>query len=561
MPLTATTPEYVPHARAERLIAAGRFALAFFSFVAVYLEPSTPVHHQQATYGLLAIYAIYALVVLLATWRSHDASRAWRLFSHGLDLVLFSLFVYFTEGPASPFFIYFVFSLFCATLRFTWRGILLTGVTAMCINATIAILAPPEEYNTTRVIIREAYLGVISALLMYLGLYQQRLRSELAALAAWPRDLGSPAEELLRPALRHAASILGASQLVLFWEESEEPWVYRADWTREEDRLVRLAPGSADGLSDPALCNTSFFVGEGDSILVFDPHGSTARQQARGSLLPSLQSVLQSKSALAASLESEALRAHLFVPGVRSATVDELALTHIVGRLLLATLEQFFFLQQVRQNASAEERLRISRELHDGIVQSLGGVGLQLQAIRSRFPPKDEINERLGQVQVVVENDQRELRSIVRELRVYDPRDGRTLLAEELDRMRQRFALEWSLEVCLEAGPVEIGPDLAQEICRIINESLSNAARHGGARRATVRLAAQNGAVHLSVADDGRGFPFQGRHNLAELERRGEGPRTLKERVRKLRGSLFLQSSSSGATIEIDVPISTAEAG
>ena len=134
-------PVYTPQARAERLIAAGRFILAFASLAAVYLEPSTPAQYQRATYTLLVIYTVYALVTAAVTWRSPVPSARWRVVSHALDLVLFSVFVYLTEGPASPFFLYFVFSLFCATLRFSWRGILGTGVAAMAIYGVMALLA------------------------------------------------------------------------------------------------------------------------------------------------------------------------------------------------------------------------------------------------------------------------------------------------------------------------------------------------------------------------------------------------------------------------------------
>ena len=102
-------PDYTPHARAERLIAVGRFVLASSSLVAVFLEPSTPAVHQQTTYTLLAIYTAYALATVALSWRRSIPSLPWRLASHALDLVLFSAFVYLTEGPASPFFLYFVF--------------------------------------------------------------------------------------------------------------------------------------------------------------------------------------------------------------------------------------------------------------------------------------------------------------------------------------------------------------------------------------------------------------------------------------------------------------------
>jgi signal transduction histidine kinase len=201
--------------------------------------------------------------------------------------------------------------------------------------------------------------------------------------------------------------------------------------------------------------------------------------------------------------------------------------------------------------------MRISRELHDGIVQSLGGVGLRLQALATQLAKDPVAAERLAQVQRVIEHDQRELRAIVRELRPHhDPREGREIVTDELERLRERFALEWGLDVAVNvANGGELPARVAHEVCRIANESLSNAARHGGATRAEVAVAATSGRVGVRVADNGRGFAFNGRYELDALERSGDGPRTLKERVKSLQGSLAVESSTQGAVIDIGIPV------
>lgn len=554
---TFATPDYTPHARAERLIAAGRAVLAFSSIAAIYLEPSTPAKYAASTYTLLTAYATYALVIAIHAWRSPVPSRRMRLVSHASDLVLFSIFILLTEGPASPFFLYFSFSLFCATLRFSWRGILATGVAAMSIYAAMAIAASfAGGLDLSRVLTRVAYLGVIAALLVYLGVYQQQLRAELASLAAWPRELAAKLDELLRLTLAHAAGVLGAERVVLLWEEHEEPWTWQAVWTRGEFRLDRVAPTPDESIASDALRGTSFFMREQSaSTLVYDPRRSTAHEWTGRALGNATKQRLGIDSAIGVSFQSETLSGCLLVAGVRNATADDLALAHVAGRLVVATLEQFFFVQQARQTASADERLRISRELHDGIVQSLGGVGLQLQSIRAQVRDGTEAAERIKHVQQVIEHDQRELRAIVRELRPHDVRSGGSILEEELRRIRERFPLEWGLAVDDQSTPVDVPAPLAQELCRIVNESLSNAARHGSATRATVALSASNGSIQVRVSDNGRGFPFAGRYDLAALDRAGYGPRTLKERVAALGGSLTIESSPNGATIEALVPL------
>ncbi|HEX7150697.1 MAG TPA: sensor histidine kinase [Thermoanaerobaculia bacterium] len=555
-------PNYAPHARAERLIATGRFVLALSSLTAVYLEPSTPAQFQRATYTLLVVYTIYALLAAAVAWRSPVPSARWRLVSHALDLLLFTIFVYLTEGPASPFFLYFVFSLFCATLRFSWRGILATGIAAMVIYAALAVLSSytDPQFEASRAVIRLAYLGVIAALLVYLGVYQQQLRTELASLAAWPRELAADRDELLRVTLRHAAAVLRARRVLLVWEEAEEPWVHTAVWDGGQLQTARMPPGAWEAPTADAVRNTSVFARpDARSMLVYDPTHPSVAERAGDPLGQTLRRHYAVSSAIVVALQSETLAARFIVPEVRGATADDLALAHIAGRLVLATLEQFFFVQQVRQTASAEERLRISRDLHDGIVQSLAGVGLTLQTMRGRFAHDPELSGQLVHIQDVLERDQRELRTIVRELRPHDVRDGHTIVAHELQRMRERFPLEWGLEVEVDArGRIDVAPRLAHDLCRIINESLSNAARHGGASRAAVSATTSGGAVELHIRDNGRGFPFGGRHDLAALERAGHGPRTLKERVRNLGGSLFVESSSAGAAIEVRIPLQEA---
>ncbi|HXG59331.1 MAG TPA: histidine kinase [Thermoanaerobaculia bacterium] len=556
--MSSSKPDYTPHARAERLIAGARFVLAFFSLVAVYLEPSTPAKYEQTTYTLLSVYTIYALTIVAVTWTTPVPSRQWRLVSHVTDLGLFTFFIYLTEGPASPFFLYFTFSLFCATLRFTWRGIVLTGVSAMAIYGAMAILASvadPNFHDTSRVLIREVYLMVIAALLAHLGAFNERLRGELALLAAWPREMASRLDDVLRQALGHAAAIVRSRRVLLVWEEREEPWVHAALWSDGAFSLERLAPGRA-GSSADEIRNVSFFAREDGSTLVYDGTRGTAREEKSDPVGEVLRVRFAIRTATGTVIESETLAVRLFALDTAGATSDDLALVHIAGRLVLAALEQFFFIQQIRLAASAEERVRISRELHDGVVQSLGGVGLQLQSIRSLVAAGSPIAERIGHVQRVLEHDQRELRALLRELRTHDPRSGAEILRDEVMRMQERFALEWGLVVEVAALPSrDIPARIAGELCRIINEALSNAARHGGATGARVELTVDDSDIRLRIADNGRGFTFQGRYEVTGVERKGETPRALTERVISLGGSLVVDSGPSGASVEASLPL------
>ena len=110
---------YSPQNRGERLITIARVVLAAFSFLAIWLDPSEPAKYAQIAYTLLANYLAYALLVAVLVWSANIPLKRLPLITHAFDLVAFAFFIYFTEGPTSPFFVYMVFALLCATIR--WR--------------------------------------------------------------------------------------------------------------------------------------------------------------------------------------------------------------------------------------------------------------------------------------------------------------------------------------------------------------------------------------------------------------------------------------------------------
>ena len=183
-------------ARAERLIAGGRLTLGLSSLFALWLDPTEPIKLASTAYGLLVAYSLYAFGAVLVAWRFPAWSARWGLVGHAFDLLFFTLFVYFTAGPSSPFFAFFVFSLVVGTVRWQWKGSVWTAVISLASLLAVGVyfsevrVDPDFELHTF--IIRAFYLGVIAGLLAYLGAHEARSRREIEALHV---DL---AEELAR---------------------------------------------------------------------------------------------------------------------------------------------------------------------------------------------------------------------------------------------------------------------------------------------------------------------------------------------------------------------------
>ena len=212
-------------ARTERVIALGRVVLAGFSLLAIWLDPPAPSKHADITYTLVTVYLGYALI--LAAWVWHAVTTVERVVMgvHAIDILAFTLLMYFTDGVTSPFFVYFVFAVIAGALRWLWKGALWTGLAVLAIFLSMGLYfhfgLADAEIEGHRFIIRGVYLGVVALLLAYMTAYEQRLREELASLAA-------------RKAVEFQASLLDAVEQAVVATDGEGRVLY---WNRFAEQL------------------------------------------------------------------------------------------------------------------------------------------------------------------------------------------------------------------------------------------------------------------------------------------------------------------------------------
>jgi signal transduction histidine kinase len=130
-------------------------------------------------------------------------------------------------------------------------------------------------------------------------------------------------------------------------------------------------------------------------------------------------------------------------------------------------------------------------------------------------------------------------------------------LLRRLEEACNRIERQWGLRVKLTSQGLndEVPAHVSDDIFRIVNEALVNAARHAAASNLEVDVSRGDGAVFISVTDDGHGFSFQGTHDLATLQKFEAGPITLKERISALGGDLVISSSKTGSRLSISLPV------
>lgn len=558
--------QYAPRTRTERLIGTGRAVLAAFALVAAWLDSEGLASAEEAlTYLLLLGYWVYALAVASVAWFRYAPPIRLGVATHLVDLSLFAVLTYLAKGPTNSLFTYFLFAIAAATLRWQWRGALWTAAATLLTLNGIGLFASAvmhdPQFELDRFIMRSVYLAVMAAMLVYLGAHQDWQRREMSLLAAWPQALGREPEYSPRDVLASAARITCATRVLLAWEEREEPWLHLALWHAGELQTWREAPETFHPLIAERLVGLTFLstnVRAPVPVVMF--RGPDAQCRWRGAPIhPALQSRFAMRAVLCLPLHGECLDGHLFALDKPRMTPDDLLLGEVVGHQVASSIDQSLLARRLRRAAAVEERNRMSRDLHDGVLQSLTAAALQLETVQRLWDTESRAaRERLAATQLLIANEQRDLRYFIRDskLAAVSPAAAEAGLRAGLREVAQRLERIWALRVALHLeGLDQEAPDpLANDICLIVHEAVVNAARHAGASEVCVKVARANRDVHVVVTDNGRGFPFQGEYDHAALTALQLGPVMLKERVRSLGGTLAIHSTSAGARLDITLP-------
>jgi signal transduction histidine kinase len=190
-----------------------------------------------------------------------------------------------------------------------------------------------------------------------------------------------------------------------------------------------------------------------------------------------------------------------------------------------------------------EEREDLSRDLHDNIVQSIYGAGLNLEqiALLIREDPTRaaaEVAVAIGDLNGVIRDIRRYIDGPAEQTRATPLRDS---LAKLVEATRPDSSLRFMLEVDA-AADGQLTPEEVEQVLQIAREAMSNARRHSHAKHGTVSLRLSDDGVTLEVTDDGDGF------DPGSLKHEGSGFYNLRARAQQIRARLEVLSSPGKGT-------------
>jgi signal transduction histidine kinase len=372
---------------------------------------------------------------------------------------------------------------------------------------------------------RGLLLVLSTTALAVLAAERQRLLARFTTMASWPVADWSDIETALFDLLGAAADAVPGSRVALVWSDADEPWTNVA-------------------LLDDEL-----------TLRVLMPTDDATIDESSPELLAALS--VPPESIVAARANGQIFFGRLLFLDVADRAADFEVHAEILARQIAGSLDVWLLARRAGELAAREERARLWRDLHDGALQSLTGLALMLERADQMVESNPAESRRvLGEAQELVRAEQRDLRlSILEQKSSAGAPVAPETLPALVTQLGRRFEQVWGLSTDVRIAPdVGVSPDMALQVSRMIQEALSNSARHGKSTEARLTIEQDASGLTITVEDNGRGFPFIGSFTYRELLEQRIGPVLLKDRVQRLHGSLDIRSAPTGVGLDIRIP-------
>ena len=588
--------------RTERWLATARVFLAISALVVIWLDPAEV--RSVWAYALLIFYIAQGTAIMFLLRWHQQSTPSFRLLVHGSDVIWPALISLFTTSQSNPFFLFFIFVLAAAAYRWGVWETVMTAVSSLSLlwigslalrshevrlwlfhHHVQIIRANISEFDPKQLFMRSVYLVVMSFLLGYLAEQQKRLRAEkevatrLLGLVRMDAGLASTLSHIVGELLKmYSAS---RALIVSTDKKSSRISVGSMELRRGTTELDWLDPGPsgantylAETIATSWYAN-SHWGNDGVSIIGLNAAGTVLRDLDTVVVRNFAEVHPFDRLAVTAFSIGDELSGRIFLlePNFLSGAEEELRFLQDLVRQTSPAVYNLYLLRRLRRRAGALERARLVRELHDGAVQSLIGVEMQVDVLRRSYGNEGDSTDdqkaafrsealvsELERIQKLLREEVLKLRELMQQMKSAEV-DAARLPAFLRDTV-QRFQRETGITArfILDGDDIGLSPVACRELARIAQEALVNVRKHSGARQVIVQLLQIGDKWELIIEDNGSGFPFSGRVSQEQLDLTGRAPAIIRERVRLIQGELTIESKpGQGARVEVLVPQNVAQ--
>ncbi len=557
-------------------MAVARLALAVMALFAILADPPVPEQFPPSVIltPLLLSFFAYSVAILVVAWRTPVKVLRVGLPLHIADFGWIVSLTAVTGGADSPFAALFAYPLLAAGYRWGLVATMATGVGAMVAVVAEAIANYFWPFTTAvhlnTVIIRCTYVGLGAVLIGFLAEEERRQRERSSAVARimsrvrLESGLVASVRAVFEDLLSHFSSPRGL--LAIREEGAEDVFIWHVHRKPPDGaltvRLTNEGTGTADTYMFPLpdgvdAIRISRNAEASASVLVLDAGGNRHRRNDVAAA-PLGSAPFEWDTALSvAGVTGPGWLGRLFIFDPRPAGRHDLRFLQTVVRQVAPALFNLYLQRRLHSDSGVVERMRIARELHDGVIQSLIGIEMELDVLRREAAPSipDATSTRLGSIQHLLSQEILTVRDLMTALTPtgVDPSQFIEHLANAVERFRYRTGI--NARLVTDRSDVDLPRHVCGELAGIVQEALTNIRKHSGAKNVLVRLGETEAGWQLVIDDDGKGFHFEGMLTHDELDARRLGPVIIKERVTSVGGRLsILSQPDQGSRLEITIP-------
>lgn len=516
-----------------------------------------PASWHEATQAILLAYGAVALGFVIAHTFLWLVDFQLRKLAAPIDLIVCgAMLVLAVAAPA----LYLPFVWFALAAAPSRKGLL---IRLLLLDLVILLAEPAAIYAgwspvAPRAIWLQFGLVNLTAILL-LGWRATVMRDDEAAVEQeiWSEAGDDPRLLSLDLLAAELTRHVGAPQVLFVWRTSDGGRLHVA--LAEHDRLTRVDSDSTT-IVPSAWDEQAFLFDPGGRVaLLRDWRGKVRRSSRHTPLLPP-NLALAGQPMCGVPIQAGEMQGHAILLGVGRPTGTLLETAARAGEAMNAALARHQVLARWFEHAQTSARIAMSRDLHDGITQTLAGLRLNLSALRNRLDgDRAAIDADLGEIVAVIAAEQTNLRALMvdRPHVKNDRVDLVTLIARRLELLGRHWQIDCRLDPKSEAS-LPVSASLSMELELLIREAISNAVRYAGAGQFTVRLATDGEQLFVSIKSDGQ--PPDPSRQVDEDGAERIASRSLERRIVMLGGTAYEEAISAGTLLAIRLPVEEHEA-
>jgi signal transduction histidine kinase len=488
----------------------------------------------------LGMAALLAAVAWTDWWRDAQIGGL----AHAADMAMFATLVFLTGSDTSPFFNFFVFVLLSAAIRWGWRATALTAVllTLLYLGASLLAATPGTPFVFDNFVVRIGNLTILSLILIWFGVNQQRAHLGTAGSLAFPDPSAPPLP--LEGALRETMALAKAGRGAIAWMRPNKRNAIAVVRDQDEERVL-TPPAPAVDRSRPAA--PFVYQWHANRAMLRDSDRNLKALQATRLIDPREAELLGLTEGVGVPIVSESGEGCLYLERIDGLSSDMLEMAPQLASATDRYLRRRALMRAAEDSAESRSRLAIARDLHDSVVQFLAGAAFRLEGMKRGEHAGRDLASELDELKQLMLQEQGELRTFIAALRS-ESQIAFDQLATDLEALTARLSRQWGVQASFTAGnaTMQVPSRLHLDAQQLVREAVANAVRHAGARTVSIRLDGHDDVLVLDFINDGSAYPKAGRD--------GRMPLTLRERVEAAGGKIDISRGMGVTKVAVQLP-------